>query len=175
MSKVGTDWKGLTSLNAPVPPMLAKAIGYKGYARFVSVQWTPYGDEAEYSDGQKSSTGNWQAFLAYIQHPAVSPFLEDYDLGSSESEAKHALILDQVKLAVFIAPVKDAEKFLGEQWPQQPLIRMAKEELVAKISIVRKNIEQPRYTDIETIQQRIKDQYAVIEDIQKWLDKQLKN
>ena len=32
------------------------------------------------------------------------------------------------------------------------LIRMAKEELVAKISIVRKNIEQPRYTDIETIQ-----------------------
>ena len=52
---------------------------------------------------------------------------------------------------------------------------MAKEELVAKISIVRKNIEQPRYTDIETIQQRIKDQYAVIEDIQKWLDKYLKN
>jgi hypothetical protein len=66
------------------------------------------------------------------------------------------------------------EKFLGEQWPQQPLIRMSKEELVAKINIVQKNIKQPRY-DIEEIQRRIKDQYAVIEDIQKWLDKQLKN
>ena len=117
-----------------------------------------------------SGTGSWHAFLAYIQHPAVSPFLEEYDLGSSESEAKHALILDQVKLEVFIAPVKDAEKFLGEQWPQQPLIRMAKEELVAKISIVRKNIEQPRY-DIEEMQRLIKDQRAMIDDIQKWLDK----
>jgi hypothetical protein len=77
-----------------------------------------------------------------------------------------------VKLKVFIAPVIEAEKFLGEQWPQQPLIRMSKDELVAKISIVRKNIQQPR--DIELNQQRIKDQYAVIEDMQKWLDKYLK-
>src|SRR5918992_4420085 len=63
----------LTSLNIPVPPMLAKAIGYKGKARFVSFQWTPYGDETDYSDGRVQATGNWQAFLAFIHHPAVSP------------------------------------------------------------------------------------------------------
>jgi len=40
-----------------------------------------------FSDGRLNATGNWQAFLAFIQHPTVSPFLEDYDLGSSDSEA----------------------------------------------------------------------------------------
>jgi hypothetical protein len=39
----------LTPLNVPVPTMLAKAIGYTGEARFVSFQWTPFGDETDYS------------------------------------------------------------------------------------------------------------------------------
>jgi hypothetical protein len=55
--------------------MLARAIGYTGKARFVSFQWTPYGDETEYSDGRVTATGNWQALLAFIHHPAVSPYL----------------------------------------------------------------------------------------------------
>ena len=55
---------GLVFLQGPVPPMLAQAIGYKGNARFVAFHWTPYGDEADYSDGRVSATGNWQAFLA---------------------------------------------------------------------------------------------------------------
>lgn len=91
------------------------------------------------------------------------------------SPSRFSSCVHQVKLEVFIAPVKEAEKFLGEQWPQQPLIRMSKEELIAKISIVQKNIKQPGYTDIEEVQRRIKDQFAVIEDMQKWLDKYLKN
>jgi hypothetical protein len=41
MSKLVKALKGMTPLQAPVPPMLAKAIGYKGDARFVSFQWTP--------------------------------------------------------------------------------------------------------------------------------------
>src|ERR687887_2170819 len=115
MSTVVKDVKGLTPLKVPVPPMLGNAIGYTGDARYVAFKWTPSGDEAEYFDGRMSATGNWQAFLAYIQHPAVSPYLEDYDLGSSDSQAKHALILDREQLEVFIAPVKEAEKFLMQQ------------------------------------------------------------
>jgi len=66
MSKNGKELKGLTPVNIPVPPMLALAIGYKGDAQYVSFQWTPFGDEVEYSDGRTSATGNWQAFLVYI-------------------------------------------------------------------------------------------------------------
>jgi hypothetical protein len=74
MRKIIKGINGLIPLKIPVPPMLAKAIGYTGEARYVSFQWTPYGDEADYADGRLSGTGNWQAFLAYIRHPVVSPY-----------------------------------------------------------------------------------------------------
>jgi hypothetical protein len=170
MRKKGKELKGLTPVNIPVPPMLASAIGYKGEARFASFQWTPYGDVAEYSDGRMSATGNWQGFLAYIQHPAVSPPLEKYDLGSSESEAKYALILDREEFEVFIAPVREAEDFLKEQWPTDPTTRRSQEEYVAKIDIALKKMNQPRKIDVEEIQQRIKEQFALIEAMQQWLD-----
>jgi hypothetical protein len=155
--------------------MLAKAIGYKADARFVSFQWTPYGDEAEYSDGRRSATGNWQTFLAYIQHPAVSPHLRAYDLGSSDSEAKYALILDREKRELLIAPVKEAYVFLTEQWPPEPPLRMSQKEYLAQISEALKTVKQPDDIDVEAIQRRIDAQYALIEQMQHWLDHYLKN
>jgi hypothetical protein len=175
MSKLVKEFKGLTPLNAPAPPMMAKAIGYTGEARFVSFQWAPYGDEADYSDGRIRATGNWQALLAYIQHPAVSPLLKEYDLGSSDSEAKHALILDREKHGVFIAPVKGAETFLKEQWPPLPQNRMSQKEYLAKISEALKNVKQLSDINIDEINRRIEEQYALVEELQQWLDKHLKN
>jgi hypothetical protein len=58
MRKTIKEIDSITPLNIPVPPMLAKAFGYKGEARYVSFQWTPYGDEADYADGRLSGTGN---------------------------------------------------------------------------------------------------------------------
>src|SRR5918992_6067617 len=170
MRKSIKESKGLTALPAPVPPILAKAIGYTGDARYVAFNWTPYGDEAEYFDGRRSATGNWQAFLAYIQHPAVSPLLEDYDFGSSESEAKYSLILDREKLELFVAPVKEAHVFLTEQWPPEPPLRISQEEYAAKISEALKQVKRPEDIDIKAIQRRIDEQYALIEQMQQWLD-----
>jgi hypothetical protein len=175
MSKTAKSVATLTPLNVPVPPMLARAIGYTGKARFVSFQWTPYGDETDYSDGRVSATGNWQAFLAFIQHPAVSPHLKDYDFGSSDSEAKHALILDQKELTLFVAPVREAEKFLSEQWPKVPPVTMSQEAYTALVMKALKNVTPPTDVSIAEIQRRIERQYALVDELQQWLDKQLKN
>jgi hypothetical protein len=176
MSTESKKSKVLTPLQAPVPPMLAKAIGYTGEAQYVSFHWTPYGDETDYSDGRITATGSWQAFLAYIQHPAVSPHLQDYDLGSSESEAKHVLILDREKHELLIALVKEGQKFLTEQWPPEQHIRMSQGEYLAKLSAVLKHVKKPGdIIDVEEIQRRIDEQYNLIEEMQRWLDKSLKN
>jgi hypothetical protein len=149
--------------------MLAKAIGYNGEARYVAFNWTPYGDETEYFDGLRSATGNWQAFLAYIQHPAVSPHLEAYDIGSSDSEAKHCLILDREKSELLVGPVKESHVFLTEQWPPEPPLRMSQEEYLATISKALRSVKQPSDIDMEEINRRIEAQYSLIEEMQRWL------
>ncbi len=155
--------------------MLATAIGYKGDARFVSFHWTPAGDEAYYSDGRISATGNWQAYLAYIRHPSVSPDLKGYDLGSSDSEAKHALILDQKQQALFVAPVREAEKFLSEQWPTAPPLRISQQEYTALVMEALKNVKPPKDIDVDEVYRRIREQNAIVDELLLWLDKQLKN
>jgi hypothetical protein len=74
-----------------------------------------------------------------------------------------------------IAPVNEARVFLSEQWPPQPTIRMSKEEYLATVSQALKNIKQPRDVDIEEMQQRIEEKYKLVEVMQQWLDKFLKN
>jgi hypothetical protein len=168
------ELKNLLPLKAPVPPLLAKVLGYKGNAQYVSFTRTPFGDQVEYSDGRVIANGSWKAFLAYIEHPAVTLFLEGYDLGSTESEAKHALLLDRANQEIYIAPVREVESFLRWRWPHLSPHRMYREENMAKIVIALKSRNQ-RDIDLEEIQQRIEEQHVLIEAMLRWLDKQLKN
>jgi hypothetical protein len=98
-----------------------------------------------------------------------------YDLGSSDSEATHAIILDREKQEVFIAPVKEVQTFLTKQWPPEPPLRMSQEEELAQLSEMLRNVKQPDDIDIEEIQRRIEEQYVLMEKMQLWLDKYLRN
>jgi hypothetical protein len=169
------SFPGLTPLKAPVPPMLEKATGYTGEARFVSFHWTPYGDEADYDDGQRAGTGNWQGFLAFIQHPTVSPLLTQYDLGSSDTEAQHSLILDRHERKLYVASIKDAQTFLAQQWPKAEAVYMSQEEYLALITKALKNVKQNDAIDMDEIHRRIEEEYAVIEALQHWLNQFLPN
>jgi hypothetical protein len=46
---------------------------------------------------------------------------------------------------------------------------------LAQLSEAQKNVKPPDDVDIEEIQRRIDEQYALIEQMQWWLDKYLKN
>jgi hypothetical protein len=52
---------------------------------------------------------------------------------------------------------------------------MSKEDYLARVSQALKNIKQPDDIDIEDIQRRIEEQYALVEDMQRWLYNYLKN
>jgi hypothetical protein len=156
--------------------MLERAMGYTGEARFVSFYWTPGGDEADYDDGQRAGTGNWQGYLAYVQHPLVYPVLAPYNLGSSDAEGRHSLILDRTERTLYVAARADAQTFLAQQWPKAEPVTLTQEEWTAMVERVRKSAQRSRGdTDMEAINRRIEEQYALVEALQEWLDWRLPN
>jgi hypothetical protein len=76
-----------------LPRNWVRAFGYDGEARYVAFYRTPVGDEAMYDDGQVSGDGNWQLFLTLRhQHPELD---QRYNVGDSDAEADHWLLLDR--------------------------------------------------------------------------------
>jgi len=166
---------GLTPLPAPVPPMLGKAIGYNGEARFVSFHWTPGGDEADYDDGQRAGTGEWEGYLMFVGHPTVYPHLTQYNLGDSDSEAQHALILDRQERALYVASIKDAETFLAQQWPSAKPAMTQQEYFALLLNEDLKNMPQLDGIDMKEINCLIAEQDVLVEALQNWLNKFLPN
>jgi hypothetical protein len=110
----------LIALELPVPPDAVRLFGYPGQARFVGFFWEPAGDEVVYDDGRLSGTGASFVFLTYRRHPAVGAHLEPYNLGYSDLEAEHCLVIDSEENHASIGTLANAWAFLRGQHPKQP-------------------------------------------------------
>lgn len=112
----------LIRLLAPVPPMLEAAFGYEGGADLVAFYWTPCGDELAYLDSQGNGCAgaNWNAWLVFVRHPAIAPFLSPFELGSSEDEAKYWLLLDRKARVFYIGTVEQVTRCLSGNSPPPP-------------------------------------------------------
>jgi hypothetical protein len=111
---------------APMPPdnLLARAVSYDGDANLVGLYWAPGIDEAMITDGRVTFDGHFLGYLDYIRHSLVAPILWQWNLGSSEDEATHWLLLDRAAGTLSVAPRAEAERLLREQWPpaaEQPV------------------------------------------------------
>jgi hypothetical protein len=104
----------LIKLHVPVPPMLEEALGYTGNGKFVAFYWGA-GDEAYYDDGRSSATGEWDAYLAFVQHPTIEPALRPYHLGDSDSEATHELVLDREERKLYVGAARAVNRFLQRE------------------------------------------------------------
>lgn len=111
----------LLKLDLDAPPMLAQAVGYEGTGRFVGIYWIPYGDEVMYTDGVRSATGNWYAWLQFVRHQRVAPHIEDFDFGASEQEAEHWLVVDTETLSLYVGFPDDVTELLITSWKHKEL------------------------------------------------------
>jgi hypothetical protein len=125
-----------TPLELPLPPELAEAFGYSGDSRFVGFYWSPCGDEVIHTDGRSTGTGQSWTFLSYRRHRAVSPLLDGWNLGYSDQDAEHCLLLDRERNRASIATLTEARAFLEDQHPPMP--ELTPEEAAA----IRERIEQ---------------------------------
>lgn len=95
-----------------LPESFEEALGYQGELRWVAFYWEPCGDEAMFDDGFCSADCNWWGFIRFVGHPRVIPWLADYDLGSSDFEAKHWLLCDLESREVYVGEKAEVKSFL---------------------------------------------------------------
>jgi hypothetical protein len=163
-------------LPVPVPPMLELALDYPGQARLLAFFWSPMGDEALYHDGQRSGVGDWTAYLAFVRHPLVEPHLRSFDLGSSEEEARHWLVLDREARSLSVLPAEEAALLLSQQWATRPALPLQWAaldpipELLADITGKRR--WRAVSIDMVPVPQHRPEQAARLEDLLTWLDQQ---
>ena len=104
----------LANLVAVLPRNWERAFGYDGDARYVAFYWTSLGDEAMYDDGRVAGDGNWRLFLTLrYQHPELD---RRYNVGYSNLEADHWLLLDRETHDLVVMPRAEAQARLREQW-----------------------------------------------------------
>jgi hypothetical protein len=101
------------------------------------------------------------------------------DLGSSDAEGTHSLILDRTERTLYVAPRRDAQRFLAQQWPKTEPVHMTPKEWKEWTEILTSTMQhvQRRQATIdpEDIRRRIEEQYALVEALQEWLDRHLPN
>jgi hypothetical protein len=194
----------LIHLQIPVPPMLEAALGYEGNARYVAFYWQPAGDEVMYDDGQVNGDGDWWAWVEFENHRTVISHLwlpcpwcdgvgttnqleSDHcdfchgagllpiNLGSSDFEADHWLILDRQERQLYVAPVATARRFLQEQWP--PLPELAPEEEQSLLEAIQKAVEELHHAwhppSSEELEARLIASMQLCKEMVAWLDGQV--
>jgi hypothetical protein len=102
-------------LTIPLPPMWEAALGYAGAARFIAVYWDSVGDVAVVTNGWTTCDAWWDAFLGYIEHPAIAPSLAPYHLGSRVAPARQYLMLDRHERVLSVTTPAQAVPFLRSQ------------------------------------------------------------
>ena len=104
----------LVRLPLPCPPQLIELSGYTGGARLVALWWSPLG-ELMISDGTLTETRRSRGWLCFSEHPLARLFLDPYQLGDSEDEGEHRLLVDRYLGTLDVGLARDVEQLLATQ------------------------------------------------------------
>ncbi len=90
-----------------------------GPQRYVALWWESAGDELAWSDGAHSGAGqldHW-SWLDYMRRGAIYGWLVEYqvNLGSSDTVATHALVIDSRTLDAYVVTIALARRIAREQ------------------------------------------------------------
>jgi hypothetical protein len=166
----------LKQLAVAAPPMLAEAIGYPGHARYITFYWTPCGDEVIYSDGRISADGHWPAWLLFVRHNSIAPHLEAYNLGSSDEEATHWLLVDCENCEMYVGTPGEISFVLKGQFASQvEAAELPEGEQTGAVTLEEFRSFMESFVEVlgprpEEIIEAMRKQAALTEELQVWLD-----
>lgn len=160
----------MSELPIPIPPQLLDALNYPGDARLVSLCWTSCGDTSWYDDGRSSGTGDAWSFLAYVRHPAVAPHLAGWDLGSSDEDGSHRLLLNVSTGTVCVGAAAEVREAVRDQWPVEDEVQLTPEQVEAVVEHVRRAWMSRPLPTAEQLMASMRRHAALVAEMVKWLD-----
>jgi len=96
-------------LNATAHPRLERTLGYQANSRWVAWHWEPQLNQVMYNDGDNIGTGNGVAWQVFLQHPQVSPSVQDYNLAAAD---QYWLLLDRHSRNLYVGLGPDVQSLL---------------------------------------------------------------
>jgi hypothetical protein len=157
-------------VDIPLPPAFTETLGFRGDARYVGFYYSPLGDQLVVTDGVNSGTGQTWAYLGYKRHRAVASLLAPFDLGSSEEDAVHMLLIDRETNRASVAPVSEARDFLTWQHPPAPELTPEQQmEFNRELERLMKEWRE-RPVDHEAIAREMQEQRRRVGRMMSWLD-----
>lgn len=166
----------LKKLAVQAPPVLCEAVGYPGPARLVAFYWTPCGDEIMYSDGRASADGHWHAWLLFTRHKGIAPHIAPYNLGNSDEEATHWLLVDRETYALYVGtPGEVLHALRGQYADQAPAIEAQGDDIPVEITLEDFRGMIDSFVEVsgpkpEEIIEAMRKQDALTEELRAWLD-----
>jgi hypothetical protein len=105
------------------------------------------------------------------RHRAVEPLLAPWNLGFSDAEAEHCLIIDRTAGHASVAPIAVAQEFLRSQHPPPPeLTPEQREALQRRLEEIIAQRRQQLRVDPQEIARRMKEQQQALSRMVSWLD-----
>ena len=102
------------------------------------------------SDGFLTQDGLWWVFLDLVETLPLLPE-EQWNLGASDLEPTHCLLLDLEQRNIYFAPLEPALQFVRSQWPAFPTLSPEElPEMLGKLSELLKSNEGATFRMCET-------------------------
>lgn len=153
----------LNPIPIKLPPSFEEALGYKGGRKYVAFYWEPAGDEAMYHDGYCTAECNWWAFVQFVRHPKVYPWLKEYNFGNSDEDAIHWMLCDLSDRTLSVGTRVEVETFLLEQirLTEPPSIVATKrlepedfQDIIKQLNILVNSQPVPTYADLQAVMEQ---------------------
>jgi len=107
----------LVRISVPVPPEIDVAFGYHGNARYLGLYWDLIEDALVWTDGHTTNVGgNFSAWFTFTRHPKVASAINEFEFGETRTPARHILLVDRVKRALWVGEFERAQETLTGQW-----------------------------------------------------------
>jgi hypothetical protein len=105
----------LVRLPLPCPTQLVELSHYRGDRRCIALWSSPVGDELIVCDGALTTTAPSHGWSCFCAHPLAGVFLDPYQLGQTNDQGEHRLLVDRYLASLHVGLAEDVKQLLATQ------------------------------------------------------------